>query len=394
MALLAALLTALLFLANAVNGAGLLLRRGENTSRLPAEPPKTGSFHSSSATAGAEHIRDHAQTGAKTDHRSAAEKARDKAMHTCLEGKRIVFVGPSTAKFDYWTLAYFAEYGIWPAQDQVVYGAGAWGPNYLNEMAVTHGGIPLPPQVTTPQWKAGCQAPVPGTCETAFRYSNHVLNGHETCDCYEFGSWSTASDIYNSTENRVWTNGNKMVAYFQYMGDIVPPRGTFDITPLLAQPPAPVQQTCPVGQFPGTWSWAKTLPDFLRNVVRHSNPTHVVVSSAFWPITPTNTAFWADVAAAGAESVMDSKGQVIWKTTPQRIHESLPHRYTSPRVDMTPFAAKGWQVFPAGQIIETFQGAWPNDAVFLDFAHLRPHSQCHMMQAFLATHVCPGVPVL
>lgn len=225
------------------------------------------------------------------------------------------------------------------------------------------------------------------------RYSNAIFNGHEACDCYEFGTWTTAADLYNSTENRVYINGDTMISYFQYFGDLVPPRGTFDITPLLRQPPGNVQQTCPVGQFPGAWSWAKTLPDFLRQVIRHANPTHVVVSSSFWSINPADTAFWSDVAAAGAESVTDSKGTVIWRTTPQRGQESLPYAYKSPRVDMTPFAQHGWQVFPAQQIVQNFQGASPNDAIFYDFSHLRPASQTHLTQAFLASHVCPGVPL-
>lgn len=291
-------------------------------------------------------------------------------------------------------LAYFAEYGTWPDQDVITFGPpgqGQWGPNPMNEGAIH--GVPLPPAVTMPVLKPGCQSAVPLTCEINYRYTNNLFNGHEACDCYEFGVWSQPADLYNSTENRVYINGDTMISYFQYFGDIVPPRGTFDITPLLKQPPEPITQTCPVGQFPGTWSWAKTLPDFLKTVIRQSKPTHVVISSSFWPINPLSTAFWNEVAAAGAESVMDSKGQVIWKTTPQRIHESAPYKYASPRLDMTPFAQKGWQVFPAGQIVQNLQGGWPNDAVFYDFAHLRPQPQCHVVQAFLATHVCPGTPL-
>jgi len=325
--------------------------------------------------------------------RTESEKARDAKLSSCLADKRIVFIGPSTSKADYIALAYFAEYGIWPTQDVVAFGQGQYGPNPISEGVVASSVLPLPPIVTMPTWKAGCQSPVPGGCETYMRYSNNIFNGHEACDCYEFGTWSAPADLYNSTENRVYLNGKTMISYFQYFGDVVPPRGTFDITPLLQVPPQPIQQTCPVGQFPGTWSWAKTLPDFLRTVVRQSKPTHVVVSSSFWPITPLNKAFWDDVAAAGAESVMDTKGTVIWKSTPQRIHESMQHRYVSPRLDMTPFGANGWHLFPAGQIVETLQGAGPNDAFFYDFAHIRPIPQCHVMQALLAAHVCPGVPL-
>lgn len=241
--------------------------------------------------------------------------------------------------------------------------------------------------------KPGCQASVPPNWEISFRYSNALFNGHEACDCYEFGTWTTPADIYNSTENRVYINGDTMISYFQYFGDVVPPRGTFDISPLLKQPPEVPAQQCPVGQFPGTWSWAKTLPDFLRTTVKQSNPTHVILSTSFWPIQPTNTAFWNEVAAAGAEAVSNSKGQLIFKSTPQRVHEAMPYRYPSPRLDMTPFGNSGWKLFPAGQLVQAYQGTWPNDAVFYDFAHLRPRSECHLMQAFLGTHVCPGVPL-
>lgn len=310
-------------------------------------------------------------------------------MPACLNGKRIVIIGPSTSKFDYLTLAYYAEYGTWPSQDTVLHGAGAWGPNPLDEGTCQRNTANMPPQVP----KFGCQSPTPYGSETCHRYTNSMFNGHEACDCYEFGTWSQALDLYNSTENRVYINGNTMISYFQYMGDAIPPRGTFDISPLLKQPPQPIQQPCAVGQFPGTWQWSQTLPDFLRNVIKYANPTHVVLSASFWTIVPQNIAFWADVAAAGAEAVAASGGQVIWKTTPQRIHESMPYRYNSPRVDMTPFGQNGWKVFPAGQIVQTFQGVWPNDAVFYDFAHLRPAAECHMMQALMAAHVCPGTPL-
>lgn len=341
----------------------------------------------------------HSQGSQKTlqeasEAQQAKDKSRDQRLHACMAGKRIVIIGPSTAKSDYLTLAYFAEYGVWPTEDVIAYGQGKFGPNPLVEAMVSSGAAMLSPDMSAPIGKPGCLAPIPPGSETYMRYSNAVLNGHEACDCYEFGTWTTAADIYNSTENRIYINGNTMISYFQYFGDVVPPRGTFDMTPLLQQPPKAPQQPCPVGQFAGGWSWAKTLPEFLRTVVKQSNPTHIVLSASFWPIQPQNTAFWDDVAAAGVESVMNSHGQMIWKTTPQRGHESLPYRYQSPRLDMTRFAQKGWQVYPAGQVVESFQGAWPNDAVFYDFAHLRPRAQCHMSQAFLAAHVCPGVPIL
>merc|ERR1719331_3256996 len=189
--------------------------------------------------------------------------------------------------------------------------------------------MPLPPEVTFPVPTHGCHSPNPYGIETFYRYSNSLFNGHEACDCYKFGTWSGTTDTYNSTENRVYINGDTMISYFQYFGDVVPPRGTFDISPLLEQPPKVPQQTCPIGQFPGKWSWAQTLPDFLRTVVKKSKPTHVIVSASFWPILPHDLAFWNNVADAGAEAVRDSGGHIFWQTTPQRTHEALPYRYVS-----------------------------------------------------------------
>ena len=48
----------------------------------------------------------------------------------------IMFIGPSTSKFDYLALAYFAEYGVWPMHDQVSLGPGQSGPNPLYEWNV------------------------------------------------------------------------------------------------------------------------------------------------------------------------------------------------------------------------------------------------------------------
>mmetsp|Transcript_61935 Transcript_61935/g.98124 ORF Transcript_61935/g.98124 Transcript_61935/m.98124 type:complete len:351 (-) Transcript_61935:6-1058(-) len=317
----------------------------------------------------------------KQDEKSA------KWLQACLAHKRIVFIGPSTSKFDYLSLAYLAEYGRLPSEEVISFGQGRWGPNPLNELGFKHNPAPPPWEVIAPITKPGCTA-LGGDWETYMRYSNLVFNGHEVCDCYKFGKWAGAYDMYNSTENRIYTNPNTntMISFFQWFGDIVPPRGTFDISPLLSPTPVALhQQQCPVGQFPGKWAWSLTLAHFLSQVVRYAKPTHVVVSSSFWPIHPENKQLWEEVAAAGVESVMDSGGKVMWRSTPQRV--GFP-AYPTPRVDMTPFVNKGWSVFPAQQIVAQFQGAQSDDAIFYDFAHIRAHTQCHLTQTFVQTQLC------
>jgi len=331
-------------------------------------------------------LRNSSQSKGQHQEKESAQ-ARDKRLHSCLAGKRIVLIGPSTSKMDYLTLAFFAEYGRWPSEEQIFFGAGEWGPNVLNEGGISH--APMPASVTTPVHKPGC---IPGGHgETYMRYTNYVLNGHEACDCYEFGTWVGPVDMYNSTENRIYINGDTMISYFQWFGDVVPPRGTFDVSSLLATPAKPPASIpCPIGQFPGQWSWAKTVKDFLLGVVKQSRPTHLVLSASFWPINPANTQMWAEIADAGVQAVMDTKGQVIWRTTPQRT-DFPANAYNSPRVDMTNFVNKGWKLFPAQHIVQQFQGFQHPSSVFYDFAHLRPGSQCFLSQSFLQTHVCPGM---
>jgi len=312
---------------------------------------------------------------------------RDKKLHACLANKRIVFIGPSTSKSDYLALAFFAEYGFWPSEEQVAFGLPGqtqWGVNPLHEGVIPTS--PLPLSVTQPIVKPGCQAS--GEEETLMRYTNSMFNGHEACDCYKWGKWKGAYDMYNATENRIYNNGNTMISYFQWFGDIVAPRGTFDISPLLGFPAKPAVQQCSAGQFPGKWAWQMPVKNFLLDVVRHAQPTHIVLSTSFWPTTPGNKQFWDEIADAGVKAVMDTGGQVIWRTTPQRTG---PHSHVSPRVDMTYFGQKGWKLFPAQQIITGFKGWQNDDAIFYDFAHLRPAPQCFLMQTFLKTHVCPGM---
>jgi len=320
------------------------------------------------------------------------EDEEAKKLHACLQGKRIVFIGPSTSKFDYLSTAFFAEYGRWPSDAQVQNMQGLYGPNLLNEQEVGAWvtkqvalGLILPPG-------PGCTQSEP-TWEEYYKYSNALLNGKETCDCYRYGMWKGPIDGYNTTENRVYHNGNTMLAYFNWMGDVVQPRGTFDILPTLRSPPAPVYPQCPIGQFPGGWSWGMTMENFLSLVVRTARPTHVVLSTAFWPLNNlANTAYWEGIAKAGVTSVSDTGGKIIWRNTPQRTDGVPPHHYATPRLQpqiVQSMTNQGWQFFDAAATINAFKGVAPWESVFYDNAHLQPAAQCHLAGTFLKEYVCP-----
>lgn len=134
-------------------------------------------------------------------------------LHSCLDGKRIVFIGPSTSKLDYLALTFFAEYGRWPDQDTVFYEQpGKWsgtGPNPLFAPTLEYG-MKIKGQ-KKPAPVKGCKR---GSTEEYLRYSNSILNGHEVCDCYKTGVWDGPRDVNNQTENRIYNNGKTSIGTF------------------------------------------------------------------------------------------------------------------------------------------------------------------------------------
>lgn len=311
----------------------------------------------------------------------------DTKLLSCLDEKRIVFIGPSTSKLDYLALTFFKEYGRWPDQDEVSFGeTGKWsgsGPNPLYSPILEYG-MDIKERVP-PKPVGQCKI---GTTEAFSWYSNRILNGHEVCDCYKVGGWEGPKDVYNQTENRIYTKGSTTIAYFQWFGDVVDPRGTFSFWPLQQNPPQKVDQTCPAGQFKGSWLWSQPLAQFMTTTVAHFQPTHLVVDAAYWPIKPKDTLFWESVSAAGVAAILSSHGKVLWRTPPKRSDYPAEKEHAG-SVDQNIFLSKSWQVWDAQDTVRQFQGKRTDDELFYDNTHLRPQAQCHLMQNFLTSHVCP-----
>jgi len=227
-----------------------------------------------------------------------------------------------------------------------------------------------------------------GSSEQFMWYSNHILNGHEVCDCYKVGGWEGPVDKYNQTENRIYKKDNTTIAYFQWFGDVVAPRGTFSFWPLQQTPPQPVQQTCPAGQFQGNWLWNQPLEEFITSTVAHFHPTHLVVDAAYWPINPKNVLFWNKVSLAGVAAVLSSHGKVLWRTPPKRSDYPKGREHAG-AVDTNIFLGQSWQVWDAHDTVQKYQGKRRDDEIFFDNTHLLPPAQCHLMKNFLTSHVCP-----
>jgi len=362
--------------------AGVALRRSNHVA--DSAPVKEHSF-----TGAREPSQEQAKT-VQQEQSSTDKKEGSEVTRSCLSGKRIVFIGPSTSKADYLALTFFAEYGRWPDQDEIMYGGvpGKSGPNPLYGPILEYGpvgGHEKPAEVYP------CKV---GTSEGYLWYSNSILNNHELCDCYKndrLGNFQIA-DIYNQTENRIYVNGDTMIAYFQWFGDTVKPRGSVNLSPLTylpvhLDPPKAVDQQCPVGQFKGSWDWTIPVEHFIANFVRNLKPTHLIVDAAYWPINPHNLPLWDEISTAGANAVVESKGTAFWRTVPLRNDYPIP--VPSNSVGLGPFHTKGWKIFDASGVVSHFRGNKKDDDVFFDTVHLKPFQECQLMSNFLQTHVCP-----
>jgi len=321
------------------------------------------------------------------------------SLRPCLDDKRIVFVGPSTSRSDYFALTFFAEYGRWPDTDEITYGPPGGipgkGPNPLFGPTLEYGLINVgrPPMMAAPTCTLG-------TAESYLWYSNSIFNQHEMCDCYKNDPSQVfhIADLYNQTENRIYVNKNAatgrstMIAYFQWFGDTISPRGSVDFSPLTymplhLDPPKAIKQQCPVGQFKGHWDWTLQVQYFISNFVKALSPTHLVVDAAYWPTNPANLAFWEQVSLAGADAVLASGGTVFWRAV--SLRNDYPIAEPSSSVNVQVFLSKGWKIFDASGMVKRYRGAKLDDEVYFDTVHLRPHSESHLMWEFLQTHVCP-----
>jgi len=367
-----------------VQVAGLVLRKSSEVRNSTQSVDASQANRSSAGKASA------SSDGGKSDFH---EKHNIEHAHACLKGKRIVFIGPSTAKSDYLALVYFAEYGRWPDKDTVVYGApgqvAASGPNPLLGPALEYqqnvGGRP-PPAAT-----AGCKV---GTAESYLSYSNSIFNGHEMCDCYKNDPSKEfhIADIYNQTENRIYANGNTMIAYFQWFGDTVGPRGSVDFSPLTyepwsADPFHSINQQCSAGQFKGSFDWSIPIPHFISNFVKALKPSHVVVDAAYWPTNPQNSQFWEEISLAGADAVRDTMGSAFWRTVPLR--DDYPIAEPSSSVNKMHFTNHGWKTWDASAVVKSYRAHRVDTEIFSDTVHLRPHTESYLMWNFLLTNVCP-----
>eukprot|EP00927_Polykrikos_kofoidii_P074125 TRINITY_DN70095_c0_g1_i1.p1 TRINITY_DN70095_c0_g1~~TRINITY_DN70095_c0_g1_i1.p1 ORF type:complete len:332 (-),score=18.43 TRINITY_DN70095_c0_g1_i1:86-1081(-) len=282
------------------------------------------------------------------------------ALRQCSNGKRIIYVGDSTFRYEYLAMAYFMEHG------KCYSGPNALKPDPSVEAEVMAHfrtfGSPIYPIAP------GCVDGGGRAWEPFYRYTNSLLNNHETCDCFRDdadgrGTTATENRMYVSADNSV------SVSYFQWFGETLSPRGTVNVFNK--------EIPCPPGQTPATSSrWMFDLPTFLSTIVRQLRPTHLIVSVAWWPFQSLHNDFWSKVAMAGAAAVSDTGGTVYWRTTPKPRQTVEPNNVLGTFGHL--FQNAGWQLYPAAEVIDQLAGN-----VFTDGVHVTSEGNCNMIASFL-----------
>ena len=125
----------------------------------------------------------------------------------CLKDRRILYIGDSTLRYEYFTLAYFSEHGYWPLKGNLK------GPNPLLQ-----GDVAKSKLVSYPTGSSKCRNGRTDW-ERFFWYTNSLLNGHEVCDCFRKPSGKSCCKL--ATENRLYSKGNTVIGFFQWFGQVL-----------------------------------------------------------------------------------------------------------------------------------------------------------------------------
>ena len=334
----------------------------------------------------------------------------DRDLRACLRGKRIVWLGDSTCRFEYLTVAVFAEWGVLPdsdcprlvppcAADSLV---GIYDRSTLPRVPSSpSSSFPRPPRGVHDD---GCaSAGGSSSWNHFFQYSSRLLR-NETCDC-----WRAKAGYTDMVENRIYRGGDAgpaLLAYFGWYGDQSSPQGHGDPTQL-----AHSQFCSPGRRGPRHARWQMPADMLLRCVLRHLRPTHLVVGTGPWSVARFPPAFWRSLALAGALAVQRSAGRAYWRVTPRWPGMSAAERAafiasreryirtTLDEPDTSPLRQAGWRVHDAQAAVRDFEAAHgsrgrnaseePTWHAFLDDrVHASPLANAAIVRRFLRDEVC------
>lgn len=344
----------------------------------------------------------------------------------CLERKRIVYIGDSTARYEYLAVALLAHHGVLPpagtaavresnsAPPSLPCTNGLPSPLYERWVVDTYkrDRASLPATLTSPRPAAdGCSKSW-DDWDLYYRLSDEIFGGREACDCWR------ARCCRDAFESRVYRGKDVSISYHAWYGDLNPMRGTWDTVALAAGggamgrggarrgtgSPAPSARqprgVCPAGQR-GNVTWELSVASFVKSLVRPGilPPTHIILSPGWHSTERYSRRDWEAIRAAGARA-MRAGARVFWRTTPRPFNMTKEEeayvlglrgiRTTLEDRNASWFAAAGWDVYPAHEIVRRYDElAGRSAAGFMnDHVHLTTAATRHLVGELLSRVLC------
>jgi hypothetical protein len=226
-----------------------------------------------------------------------AEKSY-KAIINTLKGQTIVLIGDSLTRYQYLSLVYFLEYGVWSTEKI----SGFDGRHVINEK----------------QW---------GSWNDYYNQTNHFLRGRETCDCLR----NLPFKYKEAYENRLYENNefNFRIYYFQFFKLDDGLKGHYGYPPSdsIFRSPSCAASLCPLTQ--SDWRWQiDVAQDFLLPLIR---PNVLVMNSGLWGSTQK----WPENLLRRTLSLAKKHADVvIWKTTTQNRDGGITNDYDKPAIEI------------------------------------------------------------
>ena len=330
----------------------------------------------------------------------AEDGPRSSALLPMLAGKRILIIGDSTSRYEYLSLAYLAEYGMFAEGNNVTCSSsGVRGPNPIFEGLVTSSRAA--PDVARCimeglQWSTASNGTafdpaIPGSCSTGqdrwiryYKYTSSMLNGGEACDCYR-SHISKGSAI----ENRAFRRSSISITYVQWFGKVMDPHGSRSLTLLDRGGSGADGRICPTG-WGSNWTWRCRLDHCLQAEVYELRPTHLFMSVGYWKNPANFSTFLNSVANASAYLRRTLGTEVFWRTTPGPRHGAKPWNPDATTLEM--FSRSGIRIWDAKNAVSELQERrkLEDGVVFADGIHLSPWMQNYLVGKLVPTLISDG----
>ena len=190
------------------------------------------------------------------------------------------------------------------------------------------------------------------------------------CDCYR-SHGHHGEPLSTITENRIFHDPsiNLTVAYFQYFGSALSPRGSIPFDDFINGS----QPRCPPGQRQQAQSWSKPIHKFLSQYLVRLRPTHVFINAGLWSVGRGMN--WSSLADAAGE-LKQTGSKVFWRSTP--VHEGKRQPYSN---EAEYLVSRGLKLYDAARLVH-------KPSFLADGRHLTPLANVELVQQMIGHILC------